>query len=168
VFELIIVLIIVRSFAAPYNLLGLVIFPDVRISYYSHVGTHKDLESNFLCRLSWKSVWFRMTYPQAKCIALECNMSKQVYSLGSALIWQISLSLKKIYSKKHFLCSCWYRPTLKEYFCRCCRQDCVGLLGRSSHTGVYPKVPGLSHNKVNNNTKHSSRSNTKGYGGKTH
>jgi hypothetical protein len=36
---------------------------------------------------------------------------------------------------------------------------------------VYPKVPGLSHNEINNNknnNKHSLRSNTKGYGGKTH
>jgi hypothetical protein len=32
---------------------------------------------------------------------------------------------------------------------------------------VYPKVSGLSHNEINNN-KHSLRSNTKGYGGKTH
>jgi hypothetical protein len=41
---------------------------------------------------------------------------------------------------------------------------------------VYPKVSGLSHNEINNNNddddddddKHSLRSNTKGYGGKTH
>jgi len=33
-------------------------------------------------------------------------------------------------------------------------------------TKVYPKLAGLSHNKINNN-KHS-QSNTKGYGGKTH
>jgi hypothetical protein len=41
---------------------------------------------------------------------------------------------------------------------------------RPSCTGVYPKVSGLSHNKINNNNnnKHSLRSNTKGYGGKTH
>jgi hypothetical protein len=32
---------------------------------------------------------------------------------------------------------------------------------------VYPKVSGLSHNEINNNNKHSLRSNTKGYGGKT-
>jgi hypothetical protein len=32
---------------------------------------------------------------------------------------------------------------------------------------VYPKVSGQSHNKINNN-KHSLRSNTEGYGGKTH
>jgi len=31
---------------------------------------------------------------------------------------------------------------------------------------VYPKVYGLSHNEINNNNKHSLRSNTKGYGGK--
>jgi hypothetical protein len=36
-----------------------------------------------------------------------------------------------------------------------------------TQTRVYPKVSGLSHNEVNNN-KHSLRSNTKGYGGKTH
>jgi hypothetical protein len=41
-------------------------------------------------------------------------------------------------------------------------------------TRVYPKVSGLSHNEVHynnnnkNNNKHSLRSNTKGYGGKTH
>jgi hypothetical protein len=35
------------------------------------------------------------------------------------------------------------------------------------HTRVYPKVSGLSHNEINNN-KHSLRSNTKGYGCKTH
>jgi hypothetical protein len=34
-------------------------------------------------------------------------------------------------------------------------------------TRVYPKVSGLSHNEINNN-KHSLRSNTKDYGGKTH
>jgi hypothetical protein len=34
---------------------------------------------------------------------------------------------------------------------------------------VYPKVSGLSHNEINNyNKKQSLRSNTKGYGGKTH
>jgi hypothetical protein len=33
---------------------------------------------------------------------------------------------------------------------------------------VYPKVSGLSHNEINSNNKHSLRSNTKGYGGKTH
>jgi hypothetical protein len=36
-------------------------------------------------------------------------------------------------------------------------------------TRVYPKVPGLSHKEINNdNNKHSSRSNTNDYGGKTH
>jgi hypothetical protein len=36
-------------------------------------------------------------------------------------------------------------------------------------TRAYPKVSGLSHNEINNNNnKHSLRSNTKGYGGKTH
>jgi hypothetical protein len=33
---------------------------------------------------------------------------------------------------------------------------------------LYAKVSGLSHNEINNNNKHSLRSNTKGYGGKTH
>jgi hypothetical protein len=33
---------------------------------------------------------------------------------------------------------------------------------------VYLKVSGLSHNEINNNNKHSLRSNAKGYGGKTH
>jgi hypothetical protein len=33
---------------------------------------------------------------------------------------------------------------------------------------MYPKVSGLSHNEINTNNKHSLRSNTKGYGGKTH
>jgi hypothetical protein len=38
---------------------------------------------------------------------------------------------------------------------------------------MYPKVSGLNHNEINNNNnnnnnKHSLRSNTKGYGGKTH
>jgi hypothetical protein len=33
---------------------------------------------------------------------------------------------------------------------------------------VYPKVSRLSHNKINNNNKHSLRSNTKVYGNKTH
>jgi hypothetical protein len=32
---------------------------------------------------------------------------------------------------------------------------------------MYPKVSGLSHNEINKN-KHSLRSNTNGYGGKTH
>jgi hypothetical protein len=37
------------------------------------------------------------------------------------------------------------------------------------HTSVYPKVSGLSRNEINiNNNKQSSRSNTKGYGGKTY
>jgi hypothetical protein len=36
------------------------------------------------------------------------------------------------------------------------------------NTRVYPKLSGLSHNEINNNNKHSLRSNTKGYGGKTH
>jgi hypothetical protein len=39
------------------------------------------------------------------------------------------------------------------------------------YTRVYPKVSGLCHNEINNNNnnnKHSLRSNTKGYGGKTH
>jgi hypothetical protein len=35
------------------------------------------------------------------------------------------------------------------------------------HTRVYPKASRLSRNEINNN-KHSLRSNTKGYGGKTH
>jgi hypothetical protein len=35
-------------------------------------------------------------------------------------------------------------------------------------TSVYQKVSGLSHNEINNNDKHSLRSYTKGYGGKTH
>jgi hypothetical protein len=40
---------------------------------------------------------------------------------------------------------------------------------RERHTRVYPKVSGLSHNEINiNNSKHSLRSNIKGYGGKTH
>jgi hypothetical protein len=34
---------------------------------------------------------------------------------------------------------------------------------------VFPEVSGLSHNEINNNNnKHSLRSNTKAYGGKTH
>jgi hypothetical protein len=36
---------------------------------------------------------------------------------------------------------------------------------------IYPKVSGLSHKEINNNNnnnKHTLRSNTKGYGGKTH
>jgi hypothetical protein len=36
------------------------------------------------------------------------------------------------------------------------------------YTRVYPKVSGLSHNEINNNNKHSLRSNNKCYGGKTH
>jgi hypothetical protein len=42
------------------------------------------------------------------------------------------------------------------------------------NTRVYPKVSGLSHNKINNNNNNNNnnnlslRSNTKGYGGKTH
>jgi hypothetical protein len=36
------------------------------------------------------------------------------------------------------------------------------------HTKVYPKVSGLSHNEINNNNKHSLRSNMKGYGGRAH
>jgi len=39
----------------------------------------------------------------------------------------------------------------------------------SGYTKVYPKVSGLSHNEINNNNnKHSMRTNTKGYGRKTH
>jgi hypothetical protein len=41
-----------------------------------------------------------------------------------------------------------------------------------THTRVYPNVSGLSHNEINNNNnnnnRHSLRSNTKGYSGKTH
>jgi hypothetical protein len=37
------------------------------------------------------------------------------------------------------------------------------------HTRMYPRVSGLSHNEINkDNNKHSLRSNTKDYGGKTH
>jgi hypothetical protein len=36
------------------------------------------------------------------------------------------------------------------------------------YTKVYPKVYGLSHNEINNNNKHSLRTNTKDYGGITH
>jgi hypothetical protein len=36
------------------------------------------------------------------------------------------------------------------------------------HTRVHSKVFGMSHNEINNNNKHSLRSNTNGYGGKTH
>jgi hypothetical protein len=36
------------------------------------------------------------------------------------------------------------------------------------YTNVYPKVSGLSHNEINKNNKHSLRSKTKDYGGKTH
>jgi hypothetical protein len=38
------------------------------------------------------------------------------------------------------------------------------------YTRVYPKVSGLSRNEINksNNNKHSLKSDTKGYGGKTH
>jgi hypothetical protein len=39
---------------------------------------------------------------------------------------------------------------------------------RHRTTREYPKVSGLSHNEINNNNKHSLRSNIKGYGGKTH
>jgi hypothetical protein len=38
----------------------------------------------------------------------------------------------------------------------------------SIFTRVYPKVSGLSRNEINKKKKHSLRSNTKGYGGKTH
>jgi hypothetical protein len=39
----------------------------------------------------------------------------------------------------------------------------------AEHTRIYPKVSGLSRNEIYAyNNKHSSRSNTKGYGGKTH
>jgi hypothetical protein len=37
----------------------------------------------------------------------------------------------------------------------------------TSYTREYPEVSGLSGNEINNN-KHSLRSNTNGYGGKTH
>jgi hypothetical protein len=43
----------------------------------------------------------------------------------------------------------------------------MGLL-QVTDTRVYPKVSGLSHDERNNNNKYSLRSNTKGYGGKTH
>jgi len=39
----------------------------------------------------------------------------------------------------------------------------------TARTGVYPKVSGLSHNEIYAyKIKHSLRSNTMGYGGKTH
>jgi hypothetical protein len=47
---------------------------------------------------------------------------------------------------------------------------CSGSVSRKdvkSYTRVCPKVSGLSHIEINND-KHSLRSNTKGYGGKTH
>jgi hypothetical protein len=40
-----------------------------------------------------------------------------------------------------------------------------------NNTRVYPKVSGLNHNEINNNNNNNEyllRSNTKGYGGKTH
>jgi hypothetical protein len=43
----------------------------------------------------------------------------------------------------------------------------LGLTGKEHRLRVYPKVSGLSHNEINNN-KHSLRSNTKSYDGKTH
>jgi hypothetical protein len=43
---------------------------------------------------------------------------------------------------------------------------CPRLL--SQYTRVYPKFPDWADNEINNNNKHSLRSNTKGYGGKTH
>jgi hypothetical protein len=42
------------------------------------------------------------------------------------------------------------------------------LVRYTERTRVYPKVSGLSHNEINNNNKHSLRSNTKDYDGKTH
>jgi hypothetical protein len=48
----------------------------------------------------------------------------------------------------------------------CCPQS---KLYSSANTRVYPKVSGLSHNEIYAyNNKHSFRSNTKGYGGRTH
>jgi hypothetical protein len=45
----------------------------------------------------------------------------------------------------------------------------LGVDGRIilKYTRVYPKVSGLSHNEINNN-KQFLRSNSKGYGDKTH
>jgi hypothetical protein len=47
---------------------------------------------------------------------------------------------------------------------------CIAAVGQyfESDPRVYLKVSGLSLNEINNITKHSLRSNTKGYGGKTH
>jgi hypothetical protein len=41
------------------------------------------------------------------------------------------------------------------------------LQGATAVNDIYPEVSGLSHTEIINN-KHSLRSNTKGYGGKTH
>jgi hypothetical protein len=44
----------------------------------------------------------------------------------------------------------------------------VNVYNINVYARVYPKVSGLGHNEINNNNKHSLRSNTKGYGAKTH
>jgi hypothetical protein len=47
------------------------------------------------------------------------------------------------------------------------RTDVDAVVNNMGDRRVYPKVSGLSYNEINN-SKHSLRSNTKGYGGKTH
>jgi hypothetical protein len=50
-----------------------------------------------------------------------------------------------------------------------CSQNVGCKFSRVETTRVYPKVSGLNHNEIYAyNNKHSLRSNTKGYGGKTH
>jgi hypothetical protein len=55
-----------------------------------------------------------------------------------------------------------HRPPKRRYYT-------TTLHGIISHTRVYPKVSGLSHNEIYAyNNKHLLRSNTKGCGGETH
>jgi len=62
----------------------------------------------------------------------------------------------------------WFNFSEFLYALNFLHSDCSGS---NDYTMVYPKVSGLSRkdiNNTNNNNEHSLRSNTKGYGGKTH
>jgi hypothetical protein len=47
------------------------------------------------------------------------------------------------------------------------KRNIVSHRNHHHDTKVYPKFSGLSYNEINNKNKHSLRSNTKAYGGKT-
>jgi hypothetical protein len=63
-----------------------------------------------------------------------------------------------------------HKPCVQDWvpFNNCGQNHLIPWGELHQYTRIYPNVSGLSHNEVNNNSKHSLRSNTKGYGGKTH